>query len=682
LLSDRSASILALMIRFQRLASLLATCLIAAAILPLLIVIGTSHIAATSSAEAARGNALATLAAKTLDTIYRNLFERYGDVQAFAINPTAVAMDRAALTTAMDDYTRLYGLYDLMLVADLDGTIIAVNSVNAAGRSISARSTPLVGTKLDQTWTAAIRTGGIRPGTTDIADVEPIPMVATCTGGNGLALRFTTPIVRNGTVVGSWTNYASWDRIVATQGCLHQLGTELGRLGYDAVEVTLTDATGKVLYDGLHDGAYKRTEVDLSKLGLQAVIDCFAAAKNLAKQPTGDGQFAIGYSVEPHKRTGHMQVNGWATVNGELGFPGYGWNLLLRQDRAAAMHDASTLLLIESIIALAAVVGIALAALYVSRSIVRPILAIDTVMTAVADGDLTKQAAVSSSHEVGRLATSTNRTIEQLRSLVKQIAESATTLAAAAEEMAATAAQLVQASSQTTTQAGAVSAAGLQASTAVSAVATSAEEMVSSVKEISSNTSRAVNIAGQAAEQAKHSDALMQKLGKTSQEIGGVITTISAIAEQTNLLALNATIEAARAGDAGRGFAVVAGEVKGLAGQAAAASGDIRARIDGIQGDVQATISALGEITTIIATINATQQTIASAIEEQAATTGEMTHNLASASQGTSEIAQQIQGVASSANMVNQGAAEMQQTASELAGLASRLRELVGRLRT
>jgi methyl-accepting chemotaxis protein len=625
---------------------------------------------------------MATLSAKTLDTVYRNLFERYGDAQAFAMHPAALAMDRAALEPAIDAYVRLYGIYDLMIVADAAGTVIATNRLTADGNDIAGRTAPLLGTVLAQPWIAAVRNGSIRPGTTDAGDAVIEPMVAACTGGAGVTLRFTTPIMRDGRVVGSWTNFASWERIVGTKGSLHQLEAELLALGYEGIEVTLVDATGKVLYDGLHGGAYKRDEVDLGKLGLQAIADLRSAHERLASEPPGNGRFATGYTVERHKRTGRMQVNAWSAVNGQSGFAGYAWGMVLRQDHAAALIEARELLYIMLTIAAIALALVAMCAVLVARSIARPILAIDAAMTAVADGDLTRRVETNASHEVGRLAASTNRTVEQLRTLVVQIAESATTLASASEEMAATAAQLVQASSQTDSQAAAVSAAGLQASSAVSAVVTSAEEMASSVREISGSTSKAADIARQAADGAHRGDELMRKLGRTSQEIGGVVATIGAIAEQTNLLALNATIEAARAGDAGRGFAVVASEVKDLARQAGSASNEIRSRIDGIQGDVQATVAALGEITAIIATIDATQHTIASAIEEQAATTGEMTRNLTSASQGTDEIAHQIQGVAGGARMVSQGAAEMQQTATELSSLAVRLRELVGRLRT
>src|ERR1022692_3793657 len=130
------------------------------------------------------------------------------------------------------------------------------------------------------------------------------------------------------------------------------------------------------------------------------------------------------------------------------------------------------------------------------------------------------------------------------------------------------------------------------------------------------------------------------KLGESSAEIGQVIKVITSIAQQTNLLALNATIEAARAGEAGKGFAVVANEVKELAKETAKATEDISLKIEAIQTDTKGAVDAIAEISAIINQINDLQNTIASAVEEQSATTNEIGRNIAEASKGSTEIAQ------------------------------------------
>lgn len=170
----------------------------------------------------------------------------------------------------------------------------------------------------------------------------------------------------------------------------------------------------------------------------------------------------------------------------------------------------------------------------------------------------------------------------------------------------------------------------------------------------------------------------MAKLGESSAEIGNVIKVINSIAQQTNLLALNATIEAARAGEAGKGFAVVANEVKELAQETAKATEDIRRRIQAIQSDTEAAVSAITEISRIIAQINDTQSTIASAVEEQTATTNEMGRNVTEAATGSNDIAENITGVARSASETTTAAATTSQAAEELARMAAELQQLVG----
>jgi methyl-accepting chemotaxis protein len=252
-------------------------------------------------------------------------------------------------------------------------------------------------------------------------------------------------------------------------------------------------------------------------------------------------------------------------------------------------------------------------------------------------------------------------------------------LASASEELQAVSQQMGASAEETSTQAEIVSAAAEQVSKSVQTVATGIEEMSASVKEIAKNASEAAKVANGAVEIATTTNETVGKLGESSAEIGKIIKVITSIAQQTNLLALNATIEAARAGEAGKGFAVVANEVKELAKDTAKATEDIGQKIEAIQSDTGGAVEAIAQIAEVIGQIHDIQNTIASAVEEQAATTNEIGRNVAEASRGSSEIAENIVGVAKAAKETSEGAGSTQQAADELSRMASSMQELVAR---
>ncbi len=314
-------------------------------------------------------------------------------------------------------------------------------------------------------------------------------------------------------------------------------------------------------------------------------------------------------------------------------------------------------------------------------AIATPINEAASVLQEVAARDLSARMQGNYKGEYLKIKTALNQAAEEMSKALSMIGQNAGALAGASEELKAVSQQMSANAEETSAQTGVVSAAAEQVSKNVQTVATGAEEMGASIREIAKNATDAARVAAQAVKVAEDTNATVAKLGNSSAEIGNVVKVITSIAEQTNLLALNATIEAARAGEAGKGFAVVANEVKELAKETAKATDDISKKIDAIQQDTGNAVGAIAQIGAVIKKINDISNTIASAVEEQSATTNEITRNITEAARGSTEIAQNITGIMQAAQSTTSGATDTQNAAGELAKMAAGLQSLVGQFR-
>jgi methyl-accepting chemotaxis protein len=348
----------------------------------------------------------------------------------------------------------------------------------------------------------------------------------------------------------------------------------------------------------------------------------------------------------------------------------------LNATEVADYHQGTLVMWIVFAAALLFVIAVCIA---VVRPTVRTSHEVLGAIEAMADGDLTVEAPVRSSDELGTIAASLTETQGALRSVLGTVLTTAQQVASSAEELSAASSQVASGTEETSVQAGVVAAAAEQVSRNVQTVAAGAEQMGASIQEIAQNAAQAAKVAAQATDVASATNDQVTRLGESSEQIGSVVKVITSIAEQTNLLALNATIEAARAGEAGKGFAVVAGEVKDLARETAKATEDIARRVEAIQADTQSAVGAIGQISNIVADINNYQMTIASAVEEQTVTTSEMSRNVSEAATGSGEIASNITGVASAASTSSDVVNQMGAAINELAQLSNELRGQVSR---
>jgi methyl-accepting chemotaxis protein len=265
----------------------------------------------------------------------------------------------------------------------------------------------------------------------------------------------------------------------------------------------------------------------------------------------------------------------------------------------------------------------------------------------------------------------------EVRALVEgfdaSVGEIVATVSAAAQELQAAADTLHSTAGSTSERSGAVAKAAEVIAAQVQAVAAASEELSASIAEIGRGVQQSHEMSRQAVEEARATATTVGDLASSADKIGAVVQLIAQIASQTNLLALNATIEAARAGEAGRGFAVVAGEVKMLAGQTSHATAEISGHIGHIQAATGKTVEAIDRVSDIIARVNAIGANIASAIEEQSATTREISSRIQEVAGETGRTSQDIGDVLVATQETSGAATQVLSSSGALAAQASNL---------
>lgn len=643
------------------------------------------------------------------DSIDRNLFERYGDVQAFASHPAAVAASggktEAALEVveAMDTYMALYGIYKLMILADTEGNVLAANSKDAKGKKIDSAFLAKQNFK-DASWFQSVVAGRFlegRNGFTGTVVEQPSRSteVARVTGDDGLALPFATAVKDEaGKTIGVWVNFAGFDLV---EDIMVQIYGSLAADGLKTAELTLVDPKGTVIgsYDPHHDGKieYQRDAGVIGKLNLVA-----ANVKGVKEAVEGKTGFVVD-SFHARKKT--TVPVGYTRSAGAYDYPGLGWSALVRAAPEEAFATVSEIQSVMAWLVLSSALLLAIAGLVVGRFAARPIVRLTSAMRGLADGDTTIEVpATRRGDEIGDMA----RTIEVFKQNALRVAEltrqreverarSEQDQAAALQSMAdmierelATAVDLVadrakkmsenamdteKAVRRVDSNASSVAAASEQALANAQSVASASTELSASIDEISRQVASAAAATQSARQTGDATRVSILELANVVTKIGDVTRLIAEIASQTNLLALNATIEAARAGDAGKGFAVVAGEVKNLATQTARSTDDISKLIEEIRRSTSRTVEQVTKSTEDLKGIDQITTSVAAAVEEQSSATREISRSVEETSSAAREVAARIADVSTEAA----GTSERARVASTLAG---ELNDMVGAIRT
>lgn len=282
-------------------------------------------------------------------------------------------------------------------------------------------------------------------------------------------------------------------------------------------------------------------------------------------------------------------------------------------------------------------------------------------------------------HQKKRIGTMASWSLAtESENLMKSLKGSSVMVSSASAELTESSQAMRATAEETSQQAKTVAEISEHTNQSVQSVAAAAGEMAVTVKEIAKNVQEANQISASAVSKADTMNMMITKLDESGAAIGKIIKVISKIAGQTNLLALNATIEAARAGQSGKGFAVVAGEVKVLAKETEDATSEIRSQISTIQDNTKNAVDAIAEISEIIKHNQEIAIVIAGAVEEQAATTDDISRNMAGAAKGTDDVVKEIESILNAAIENARGADNIQAAAQQLAQMAHQLADLTG----
>lgn len=469
------------------------------------------------------------------------------------------------------------------------------------------------------------------------------------------------------------------------------MNTKVGQSGYVAV----LDGDGQyaISKDGKRDGEQVKTiKTSDGKFPIQELIQ---QAKQLSSGMTGGKRYLWQNSEgsqETEKMVRFMYFKPWDWII-LAGAPEQELNAVARD------IDHAILKKIKFQFILAVVVLVLVAAIWylVAGQITAPLTRAVKLAKEMSEGDFTGRLDEQRTDETGELSRALNTMAQNLGRMCQEIREDSETLAVSAQNLSTEADQINETSSQAAEKSAVMAgfarkmsvsmeqmeSEAAQTTENIQTIVAAVSQMTTTIEEISKNTSKGNAITEKAVNQAQQVSNQVNELGHAATEIGKITQTIVEISSQTGLLALNATIEAARAGQAGKGFAVVADEIKNLSVQTAKATGEISGQITTVQQTIDSSVKSIESIVSVIQNINDIVTTVAAAVEEQSASTREISGNVEKAAEGVNNMETNVRSTALTMNDMSESILVLKEAAdqagsgsSQVLNNAIKLREL------